>query len=361
MISLKELQQSLIGTTTAFASFRKPGESDPETIIDKNGFYEISGIREIFDSEAAFVMAPFLKPAPVLALNGEKILHGTTFESIDLENPKPVAISECNIIPPEKDEYIRRIAQVVSKISEGKADKVVISRPIETPFPNPELAADLFGLLCEEHPTAFVYLVWMPGYGLWAGATPELLLDVEQGKVSTMALAGTRSITETGDWGEKEIDEHEWVCRHIEEKMAASGCTSVRRAEKVTVPAARVSHLKTAFTADSGADGPGQLAEALHPTPAVCGWPEEKARNIILETEGYDRSFYTGFLGPIGGKENASLFVNLRCMQIFAGKAVIYAGGGITAASDPESEWKETELKSLTLLNPIRKMQNFAF
>lgn len=361
MISLIEVQQSLIGTTTAFVSFRKPNEKEPETLIDSGGFYEIAEISRIFDTEAAFVMAPFLKSMPVLAINGEIRLRGSAFEAVDLGNPPSSSYLNYNISPPRQEEYTRNIAKVIQSIKSGKADKVVISRPIELTFGHPRLAAQLFDILCNEHPDAFVYLAWMPGYGLWAGATPELLLHVDRNEVSTMALAGTRSITETGSWGEKEMDEHEWVCRHIEEKMNKSGCTNIHRSETVTVTAGKVSHLKTGFTALSGAAGPGLLTEALHPTPAVCGWPENDARNIILETEGYNRSFYTGFLGPVNGKQRASLYVNLRCMQLFEEKAVIYAGGGITAASDPEAEWKETELKSLTLLNPIRKMQNFAF
>ncbi|MDZ7613679.1 MAG: chorismate-binding protein [Flavobacteriaceae bacterium] len=83
--------------------------------------------------------------------------------------------------------------------------------------------------------------------------------------------------------------------------------------------------------------------------------PKETARNFIMEHEGYDRSFYTGFLGEInlnsGDEKSASthLFVNLRCMELFEDKAVIFVGGGITSDSIKEKEWEETVAKSATM------------
>ena len=101
--------------------------------------------------------------------------------------------------------------------------------------------------------------------------------------------------------------------------------------------------------------GLAQLLNKLHPTPAVCGLPKETAKNFILEHEGYDRSFYTGFLGEInlnsGGEKSANthLFVNLRCMELFEDKAVLFVGGGITNDSNNEKEWEETVAKSSTM------------
>ncbi len=83
----------------------------------------------------------------------------------------------------------------------------------------------------------------------------------------------------------------------------------------------------------------------LHPTPAVCGVPKEKGYEVIQEIEAYNRAYYTGFLGPWNLDAKLDLFVNLRCLQYFTDHAVLYAGGGITSASDAEKEWQETENK----------------
>ena len=112
------------------------------------------------------------------------------------------------------------------------------------------------------------------------------------------------------------------------------------------------------------------MLESLHPTPAVCGFPREKAREFILENEYSDREFYSGFLGEINLKQEvkrssnrrnqenqayasilnqSQIFVNLRCMKLVEGEAEIFIGGGITADSNPTAEWEETVNKSYTI------------
>ena len=94
------------------------------------------------------------------------------------------------------------------------------------------------------------------------------------------------------------------------------------------------------------------LIEKLHPTPAVCGIPKEFCQQKILEIEQYSREFYSGYI-KIDTPEKIYFFVNIRCVQIFSNEAVIYVGGGITSKSNPEKEWKETELKSQVILESI--------
>jgi len=79
--------------------------------------------------------------------------------------------------------------------------------------------------------------------------------------------------------------------------------------------------------------------------------PKEPAVQLINEFEAHDRKFYTGYLGPVNLDNKTSLYVNLRCMELFNTKANLFAGAGVTAISDPEKEWSETELKFNTLLN----------
>lgn len=360
LITLKALQQQLLGTQTAFVSFRLPDKTDPETIISAGGFYRIPRIREVFNGKPGFIMAPFLKSQSPLFLDAELTLSGTKFPDPGIRRHEVTAIPECMIAVPDKEDYIEKLKQVISEIGSGRADKVVISRPIEIPLREAGLAIPLFEQLCIDYPSAFVYLAWIPGYGLWTGATPELLLDIENNKAKTMALAGTRDAGSLA-WTSKEMDEHEWVCRHIESKLASSRCNDVSRSETETITAGMAVHLKTGFIAIIEDDNKGKLLEDLHPTPAVCGWPENAALDMIRSTEFYDRGFYTGFLGPVKSLEQASFYVNLRCMQIFQDKAIVYAGGGITAASDPEAEWEETVLKSRTMLTAIGKIQNLAY
>ena len=91
----------------------------------------------------------------------------------------------------------------------------------------------------------------------------------------------------------------------------------------------------------------------MHPTPAVCGIPKQESLHFIGKNEGYDRGFYSGVVGMLNPDGKTDLYVNLRCANITGHKIVLYAGGGILASSDMESEWQETEEKMKTIGNVI--------
>ena len=112
----------------------------------------------------------------------------------------------------------------------------------------------------------------------------------------------------------------------------------------------------------------------MHPTPAVCGYPKQKAKDFILQNETYSRAYYTGFLGELNLKQSktrntnrrnvennayatvktySNFYVNLRCMQFKDDKALIYVGGGITKDSVAENEWEETLNKTKTIGNVL--------
>ena len=101
-----------------------------------------------------------------------------------------------------------------------------------------------------------------------------------------------------------------------------------------------------------------EVIRLLHPTPAVCGLPKEKSKSFILEKEGYNRKYYTGFLGELNIAQDAdvvsNIYVNLRCMEIVDDIARIYVGGGITKDSIAEKEWEETVRKTETIKKVLR-------
>ena len=359
--NLSDLQNSLIGNGVPFASFCLPGDSEPVTLISDGSISVHSSIAEVFEQGPGFVMAPFFRDEPLLFFRNSYTLKGRVFQSFSPAVPKANTDLPASVFTPDsKSSYIRMIDNTVQRIKSGEAAKVVISRILETEKLSPSELSSLFSVLCESNPHAFVYVAHFPGQGLWAGASPELLLNASDGKVATIALAGTRKSGETGEWGQKEKDEQEWVSRFIGESMTEAGCSNVQVSETRTVSAGNVEHLLTDFHAFAEDNIVPLLIDALHPTPAVCGWPKQDAYRIIRETETYQRSYYTGFLGPVNNQGNTSLFVNLRCLQVLEDKTLIYAGGGITAASDPSSEWEETELKSRNILSAIEKLRNLA-
>src|SRR5699024_7527201 len=111
-----------------------------------------------------------------------------------------------------------------------------------------------------------------------------------------------------------------------------------------------VAHLKTDYKFKMGEEyALKSLIKSLHPTPAVAGLPIAPSLACILQYEGYDRQYYCGIIGETSPDNTAHLYVNLRCMQIGEKEIAIYVGGGITAASDPEEEWRETIIKGKTM------------
>jgi menaquinone-specific isochorismate synthase len=87
------------------------------------------------------------------------------------------------------------------------------------------------------------------------------------------------------------------------------------------------------------------VAERLHPTPAVGGSPREAALPRIRELEGFERGLYAGALGWVNSRGDGELFVGIRSALIEDCRARLYAGSGIVSGSDPAKELAETELK----------------
>jgi isochorismate synthase len=348
----------------AFVCYRLPYL--PEPVCLKGGkFTEMTNQEDIADLEG-FIIAPFTYSPdnPFLLYKDYQSLEGWNPDGSDLVFAEHAGVpSSATRIHPIIDfqEYTRQANHMVSALREGSLQKVVLSRIIRQELPEAFLPGEFFKALCLEYPGAFVYL-FNDGKGrCWAGATPEVLLEVEKGQGQTMSLAATLPAKKGGshdlEWQKKEKEEQFLVTQFIRDKLIDSDINDFIEAELETSAAGPVVHLLKRFCFKLPAGFPAlKLALSLHPTPAVCGLPLEQARQEILGVETHDRSYYSGFLGPVSNKTTTRLFVNLRCMQIIDKNAFIFVGGGLLAESDIEREWQETELKAETLLSVIRKL-----
>lgn len=243
------------------------------------------------------------------------------------------------------DNYIQLIQQTIKQLQTTSTSKIVISRIKEIQNEGINLIKT-FKHLHSNYPKAYVYLWYTAEDGLWIGASPELLLEEENLEIKTVSLAGTLPKDEV--WTEKEIKEQKVVTDYIVDKIGKNR-TIVDGPH--TIDAGFFNHLKSYISAkvEDYQEVQSILAQ-LHPTPAVCGMPKEEAKEFILANEGYDRKYYAGYFG-YKKKDKSLYFVNLRCAQIFKNVVKLYVGGGIMPDSNPEKEWKETELKSKTIGN----------
>jgi isochorismate synthase EntC len=126
-------------------------------------------------------------------------------------------------------------------------------------------------------------------------------------------------------------------------------------AEPSVVAVANVQHLATMVEGRLSQPAPSvlELVAALHPTPAVAGWPRDEAVAWIAANEGFDRRRYAGTAGWVDAAGNGTWAVSVRCAEIDGSAARVWAGNGIVADSDPSTELAETRSKLQALLSAI--------
>lgn len=296
--------------------------------------------------EEGFVFAPFLSQQKKM------MIPSTHRKSFD---PATVPFSSQNhSLPTEgKKAFIAKVATALKEINATKIEKVVLSHAFDLPYQGE--GSTLFHRLVNTYHNAFVYYWYHPETGQWLGASPERLITLKEGVLSTVALAGTLpSGAKETDWTEKEKHEQQLVVDAIVQGLAQSGVAQkIQLGDRSTIKAGQLFHLQTPITAEIKTGNLLALVQYLHPTPAVGGLPKTTAVDYILANEGYDRTYYTGFLGPFSRGDTARFFVNLRCGQLMPQRLRIYTGAGITQGSNPSKEWEEIRRKATTFLSVV--------
>ena len=263
-------------------------------------------------------------------------------------------------------EWLEMVASTVDRIQRGAFEKVVLARDIQVELHDAAGAFDIsttLQRLRESYPTAYVFAV-QRGERFFVGATPERLVQAQNGQIHTMALAGSarRGETEEEDarigmellQSEKNNSEHAIVVAMVREALK-NHCTHVQVSSvPQLLKLKNVQHLKTPILGEliAGRCILDILAD-LHPTPAVGGFPRHAALAAIRSAENLDRGWYAGPLGWIGASGHGEFAVALRSALIDGNKARLFAGCGIVADSDPQAEFAESSLKFQVMLSAL--------
>lgn len=373
---LRETVSNALQQRQSFSLWKIPGTNQKNLIICRS-------IKEVEDfvleeGEHGFAFAPFLPNTKKFLFPAET--HYQFDHGIQIKGPQsePSFSQESPAIALNQNlgfhhlpyfqhhpygSFVQLVIKGLQEISEGRFEKVVPSRFKDIPIHEGFDLLKAFDSLCEKHPQALVSLVSSPQTGTWLGATPELLVSVDQQNIfKTLALAGTQPYTPETDlksvaWTQKEIEEQALVCRYIINCFKKIRLREYEEHGPRTMIAGNVMHLKTVYEVDMTATNFPQLGSVmlklLHPTSAVCGMPFDSALDFLKNNEGYDREFYSGYLGPVQIDNSSQIFVNLRCMQVYEKQVRLYAGAGITIDSIPEKELEETEIKMQNLQNLV--------
>jgi len=252
------------------------------------------------------------------------------------------------------EEWQLRVASAIKEIEETELEKVVLARDLKASSDHTIDARKILLNLSREYPSTWIFSV----AGL-VGATPELLIRLSRGMVTSRVLAGT--ISKTGDdekdlalaaslaRSSKDLEEHEYAVRSVANALDQF-CTSTNVPESPFVlHLSNVMHLATDVTgalieSKKGVDA-FTVLEKLHPSAAVCGTPTIIAAELIKKTEGMSRGRYAGPVGWLDASGDGELCIALRCGQIIENEIQIFAGCGIVAGSNPEVELSESNAK----------------
>ena len=280
------------------------------------------------------------------------------------------AFEEIHLRPdPEPDEYAEAVSRATTWIRRGELRKVVLARTMLVDAGRVLDVKQLLWRLRATDPDCYAFAASQPHSTVDAvlvGATPELLVRRRGRLVEATPLAGSsqrfgdqardRASADRLFGSSKDREEHAVVVEDVARVLRAFCDDLVHPHEPELLGTANVWHLATPFRGSlhDPAVTALDLVGALHPTPAVCGTPREVAREALEELEPIERGGYAGPVGWMDATGDGEWAIALRCAEITRSTARLFAGAGIVADSDPDSELDETGRKFRALLDALR-------
>ena len=266
-----------------------------------------------------------------------------------------------------EDKWREQVTFAVKSIKEGRLEKVVLARDQIARSDQPINTRSILQRLEIDYPSTWLFLV----DGL-IGATPELLVRLSKSLVTSRVLAGTIQKTGNEDRdlalaaslakSSKDLEEHEYAVRSVADALEPF-CSSTNVPESPFVlHLSNVMHLATDVTGvlnDSATQADVfTLIEQLHPTAAVCGTPTEVAKQLINDLEKMNRGRYAAPVGWIDANGDGEIAIALRCGLLLEDKKSmrIFAGCGIVAGSDPETEFAESQAKLMPMRTALEML-----
>jgi len=272
--------------------------------------------------------------------------------------------------PPQIDELVqpeswnRLVTDATGRIRRNELDKVVLARARKMGFPRAINPAEVLTRLADRYPDCYRFLFEpVPGHAFY-GATPELLAEVTGTTLRTVALAGSirrgSTAQEDDTLGQqllatpKERIEHAHVVEAIEEGLQPLVTNLHIAAQPGLCKLSNIQHIQTTIQAQLAHHGDIlPVVEALHPTPALGGRPRHLALDIIKQVEPIARGWYGAPIGWLDPQRNGIFAVAIRSAVSVESQSMLFAGAGIVADSQPEKEWRETQLKFRPLMEAL--------
>jgi isochorismate synthase len=269
------------------------------------------------------------------------------------------ALSSAKSVPSER-RWLSLAEDAITSISKNKLKKVVLSRAVELSFHGKIAPSTALKRLFILNPDSTVFAVKRKE-AVFLGASPENLVTVTKGEVEVDCLASSaprgRDVATDEALGLRLLEdpkssrEHQFVVR-----AAVSALSPI--SSRIEVPGApvlkKLTTIQHLYTPVKATLIPGKdvwsAAQALWPSPAIGGEPRDKAVRWIRKFEALERGWYSGVVGIMNLRQDeARLVVGIRSGVVRGKRAVLYAGAGIVAGSEPEAELEETSWKLKTM------------
>ncbi|MFZ4516744.1 MAG: isochorismate synthase [Microthrixaceae bacterium] len=275
--------------------------------------------------------------------------------------PVPLEVTVRSVRSPA--DWCDDVATATKRIVDGELTKVVLARELELRADAAFDPARVFGRLRAAAPHALCFCV--EGF---VGASPELLVSRVGDVVRAHPMAGTTPRT-----GDPEVDqrraaellgsaknrvEHQITIDMVHETLLPWCSYLDAEPEPSIVAAGPVQHLASLVEGRLSHPAPSalELVAALHPTPAVGGWPRAAALALQAELEGADRGRYAGPVGWVDADGNGTWAVGIRSVELSGPTARVFAGVGVVADSDPLAELDETRAKAQATLGALLRL-----
>lgn len=312
------------------------------------------------DNPVLFGVVPFNQQNPTKFIIPEKLFVSSSTRSL---RSNPHSASDARVISsPSGSHYKQGVTDLLEMFANTDLSKVVLSRAIEVATATDIEQQTLLRNLLAINSKGYTFAANIRQDHKLMGASPELLVAKKGSYLTSNPLAGSRPRSESDEQNRQSIDsllntkkdlhEHGLVVEEVERVMSKYCHNLYTPMIPSVIETKTMLHLSTVLEGQVNDPTTNVLSIAaeLHPTPAVCGYPREKAYEAISKLEQFDRGYFTGMVGWCDSRGNGEWVVTIRCAEVQKRQMKVFAGAGIVNESHPQSELDETGAKMNTIL-----------
>lgn len=312
---------------------------------------------------------PFDQKRPAHLIVPQSVWTAGEFKPADQGGRGQVAVKQIHRNPLPQ-EYMEAVKKGIHYIHAKQLDKIVLGRTLEIETSHPANEKKWLQRLAAVNPHGYTFaaniaMTDQSPKRMIIGASPELLVSKKGRKITLNPLAGSRprssypaederlklELTRS----EKDLHEHELVVKAIVQSLSPF-CSKLSVPTRPDILSTETMwHLSTVIEGEVADPSMTsfELAQAIHPTPAICGTPTAEAMEKIKEIESFNRDFFTGMVGWCDASGDGEWAIIIRCAEVCESHIRLFAGAGIVKDSKPEEELAETEVKFQTMLRAL--------